>query len=82
VQQIGLEVISSPYLSDDSTSQWYMVADAADAPTIEVGFVNGEQEPMVEQEESFTSRGILYRVTHDWGTAAIGYRGAFRNPGA
>ena len=76
------DVVSSPYLDENSTTAWYAFADPANAPAFEVGFVNGQTTPMVETEESFDSRGIKYRVTHDYGVAARDYRPAYKNPGA
>lgn len=74
-------VLSSPHLDDISTSAWYALARPSRAPAIQVGFLNGRREPMVETEEAFESRGIKYRVTHDYGVAAIDYRPIYRNPG-
>jgi len=74
--------ITSPYLDEDSATAWYAFADPAQAPAFEVGFVDGQTTPMVETEESFDSRGIKYRVTHDYGVAARDYRPAYKNPGA
>lgn len=74
-------LLSSPYLDEVSAAAWYAFADPAQAPAIEVGFVGGQTTPMVEMEEMFTSRGIAYRVTHDYGVAGRDYRPAYKNPG-
>ena len=74
-------LLSSPYLDEVSAAAWYAFADPGMAPMMEVGFVGGRRSPMVETEEAFTSRGIKYRVTHDYGVAARDYRPAYKNPG-
>ena len=74
-----VDVVETPRLSGNG---WYIFAAPGDIPAIEVGFLNGQTEPSVELEESFDSRGVKYRVTFDYGTAAVEYRSAYRNPGA
>lgn len=61
---------------------WYVFADPATAPVIEVVFLNGQQEPQVDMQEDFNSAGIKYRVQYPHGVGAIGWRGAVKNPGA
>lgn len=72
-------LVSSPRLTGNA---WYVFADPADEPVIEVAFLNGEQEPMISTEEAFNSAGVKYRVMFDYGVAAIGWRGMVKNAGA
>lgn len=74
-------VLSSPVLDDISSSQWYTLSRPAIAPAFAVGFLNGQREPQVDMEDAFESRGIRYRVTHDYGVAAVDYRAIVRNDG-
>jgi len=74
-------LLSSPYLDEASAAAWYAFASPAQAPALEVGFVNGQRTPVVETEGAFDSRGIKYRVTHDYGVAERDYRPAYKNPG-
>lgn len=62
-------------------TRYYLFANPADAPVIEVAFLNGEQEPMIVMEESFSSRGARWRATLDFGVAPIDFRGAVTNAG-
>ena len=92
------EVCVSPYLNNanikkqggssmanTSASSWYLWSDPADglAP-IRVGFLNGRQEPIVEQEDmSFEKLGIQMRSYFDFGVAFSGDKqGSFKMAGA
>lgn len=72
-------VVDTPRLSGNA---WYMLANPSLEPVLEVGFLDGNQLPTIVAEDSFRSNGRDWRVSHDYGTAAIGYRGALKNPGA
>jgi hypothetical protein len=75
-------IVSSPYVDEIDADAWYALARPARAAAFQVGFVGGNRNPMVETEEAFSSRGIQYRVTHDYGVAAVDYRPIYKNPGA
>lgn len=74
-----VRVVETPRLTG---TQWYLFANAMQAPAIEVAFLNGVTEPSVSTEESFSSRGISYRITYDYGVGSVGYRSAYKNAGA
>jgi hypothetical protein len=59
-----------------------MFAEANEAPVIEVAFLNGEQSPFLDSMEGFGVDGMQWKVRLDYGTAAIDYRGAYKNGGA
>jgi hypothetical protein len=71
-------IISTPRL----TNPWYLFADPMEAPAIEVAFLDGEQDPAVDQFDRRNPDGISLLVRHDYGVACIDWRGAYRNPGA
>lgn len=73
------DIVDSPRLSG---TQWYAFADPADAPVIEVAFLDGNDTPYLELENGFDVDGARWKVRLDFGTAAIDYRGAVRGPGA
>lgn len=73
------DVVDSPRISGN---EWYTFADPNDAPVIEVGFLDGNQEPYLEMKEGFSQDGVMYKVRLDYGVAAIGYEGAYKNAGA
>jgi len=61
---------------------WYGFANPDVEPVFEVGFLDGVQEPQIASEEAFRSNGIAWRVIFDYGVAAVGFRGAWKNAGA
>ena len=78
VKTYGLEVISVPYWTD--ANNWFLVASPSDVPTIEVGFVNGEQPELFVADQPtvgsmFTNDKIVYKIRHIYGAAVLDYRG-------
>lgn len=76
VKGLFRDVVDTPRIAD---SKWYMFADPDEAPVIEVAFLDGIEEPFLDQEEGFTVDGARYKARLDFGIAAIDYRGALRN---
>jgi hypothetical protein len=75
-------VIVSPLLSD--ANDWYVFANVQEAPTVEVGFLQGQQEPeffLADQPAAaavFTSDKIRYKVRHEHEAVVIDFRGAYK----
>ena len=70
-------IVDSAYLTSSST--WWMCADPADLPTMEVGFLNGQRTPIVEQAEaSFDTLGIDVRGYFDFGVSKAESRACYR----
>jgi hypothetical protein len=65
------------------TNDWYLMADPSEIECIEVGFLNGRQEPELLVQDSpvmgtvFTNDAITYKVRHIYGAGWIDFRGAF-----
>jgi phage major head subunit gpT-like protein len=82
------EILTSPYLSNamftgNSSSAYYLLASPADLSTIEVAFLNGVQQPTVEQADlDFSLLGIQMRGYFDFGVAKVEPRGAVKMAGA
>jgi hypothetical protein len=72
------EIIDTPRISG---TEWYMFADANEATVIEVAFLNGEQEPYLENELGFDVDGMRWKVRLDYGVAAMDFKGAVKNAG-
>lgn len=73
------DVIDTPRLSGNA---YYMFADPSVEPVIEVNFLNGEQNPFMENENGFSVDGTQWKIRLDYGVGAIGFRGVVKNPGA
>ena len=67
----------------NSATAWYLLADPMDMPTMEVAFLDGKQEPTVEEAEAdFDTLGIQFRGYHDFGVSKYEYRGGVKSKGA
>lgn len=71
-------VIDTPRLS----TGWYLLANPMDAPVIEVVFLDGNQNPRIQQEESFRTKGLSWSVELPFGVGIVDYRGIYWNDGA
>ena len=65
-----------------SGTRRYLFADPMTAPVIEVAFLEGEQEPLMEVKDGWRVDGVEWKVRHDFGVAAIDFRGAVTDAGA
>lgn len=79
VQNMFRDIVGSTRLTGN---RWYVFADPAVAPTLQVAFLNGDQDPVIERQPGWTTDGLEYRVKLDYGVAAADWRHAFTNPGA
>ena len=79
VRDLVSTVVDTPRLSG---ARWYLLADPAIAPVIEVVFLEGEESPVIEAEEGFGFDGVRWRIRHDWGVGATDFRGGTTNAGA
>lgn len=79
VQGLVKDVIDTPRLGGTA---WYMFADKEIAPAIEVAFLNGIQEPFLDNELGWRVDGTEFKVRLDYGVGAVNYRSAYMNPGA
>lgn len=80
-------VVYSAYLANAllagySAKAWYLLADPADLPVIEVAFLNGQQTPTVERADAdFNVLGIQFRGYFDFGVGLQDYRGGVKLKG-
>lgn len=71
------DVVGSPRVA----APWYMFADPMEAPVLEVGFLDGNEDPYLEVKDNFTQDGATYKVRSDFAVGAVGWEGAYMNPG-
>lgn len=77
----------SRYLSNKqyegySSKAWYLLADPADLPVIEVALLNGQEAPTIETAEAdFSVLGIRCKGYHDFGVSKQDPRGGVKSKG-
>ncbi len=81
-----LTIVSDPLLDagspGSSETAWYLAAATNQVDTIEVAFLEGGEEPYLEQQDGFLSDGRQFKARHAVGSRAVDWRGVYKNPGA
>lgn len=83
VQSLNPKIIPVFYWTD--TNDWCLTARPIDIPSIEVGFLDGRQDPDVfvmdrpDEGSMFSNDAVNYKIRHIYGGAVIDYRGARKN---
>lgn len=72
------DIVDTPRMTG---TRRYLFADPQEAPVIEVAFLDGVQEPYLEQQDGFDVDGSRWKVRLDHGVGAIDFRGAVTNAG-
>ncbi|MCK5139004.1 MAG: hypothetical protein KAQ85_04105, partial [Thermodesulfovibrionia bacterium] len=73
------EVKQSPFLRGDENN-YYLSAKTSDVEGIEVGFLNGREEPEILVQDQptagnvFVYDNIRYKVRHEYGGAVVDFR--------
>lgn len=75
----NLKVVSSPYVTG---TNWFLFADPNTAEAFEVAFLDGQQEPFIDEEIEFMTDAMNMKVRLDYGVAAIDWKPAYKNNGA
>jgi hypothetical protein len=73
------EIVGTPRRTG---TPWFLFANPSELPVIEVGFVQGQREPVLMMEESFRQYGVAWRVVYDYGVGAVNWLGCYRSTGA
>lgn len=61
---------------------WYLWADPAVAPCFVYGYLEGFEGPRLSTKDHWTVQGLGVKLEHDFGVAAIDFRGGYKNNGA
>jgi len=78
-----METISVPIWSD--ANNWFLMADPADIVCIEIGFLDGKEEPEIFIQDMpnvgsmFSHDKLTYKIRHIYGGVNTDYRGADGN---
>lgn len=76
------KIVSVWYWTD--ANDWCASADPADIPSIEIGFLDGSEEPEMFVQDGptsgslFTNDTVTYKIRHIYGGAATDYRGLYK----
>lgn len=79
VQALSLAVMPVPYWTD--ANDWSISADPMDIPGIEIGFVDGAEEPALFVQDMpnvgsmFSNDKLTYKIRHEYGGQVKEYRG-------
>ena len=83
VESLQMNVIPVWYWTD--ANDWAVTADPNDIPIIELGFMDGNEEPELFMQDNptqgslFSNDQIKYKIRHVYGGAVLDYRGAQKN---
>lgn len=83
LQNLDVEVVPIWYWTD--ASDWCVMADQDAAPTIELGFLDGNEEPEIFIQDKPTSGSMFsndrttFKIRHIYGGAVIDYRGIYKS---
>lgn len=73
------DIIDTPRLTGP---RFYSFADFKLRPVVDIAFLDGIQEPYLEQQQGFDSDTLRWKVRFDYGVNAVGYQGAVTSKGA
>lgn len=82
VNSLSLTVLPIWYWTD--ANDWALSADPMDIPTVEIGFLDGQQEPELFVQDNptvgslFTADKITYKLRHIYGGAVMDFRGMYK----
>lgn len=73
--------LASPFLDLSDATRRYLLADPNQYDTIEVAFLDGVQEPYMEEVDQTDADGRIYKVRMDVGAGVLDWRGLLTNAG-
>lgn len=80
-----MQYVKVPYYSAQAT--WFSVADPSECPTIEVGFLDGKQDPEFFTQSDPTSGSVFsadrfeIKIRHVYHGTVLDHRGMYRGVG-
>jgi phage major head subunit gpT-like protein len=80
----GLNPVIIPYWAATSSTAWFLAADPARTPGIEIGFYQGKEDPelFVQTDQTvgsmFNADKLTFKLRHIYGGTVIDHRGLYR----
>jgi hypothetical protein len=78
VNGLFADIVDTPRISG---TRRYLFADANVAPVLEVAFLDGQREPVLETQDGWRQDGTEMKVRLDYAVGGVGYHGAVTNAG-
>jgi len=82
VQNIVEDIVAEARLDAVSSTAWYLAADQAQTDTVEVLYLNGVKEPVIEEFTQPNVDGVIYKIRIDYGVKAFAWEGLQKQVGA
>lgn len=82
VNQQTVDIVAVPYWSD--ATDWAAMADPRECPTIEIGFLDGQEDPDLFVQDSptvgslFSDDEISYKIRHIYNGTVHNFRGGYK----
>lgn len=76
------KVITDARLDAASATTWYLAGSPTQYDTIEVSYLNGAAQPVLEQREGWNVDGVEFKVRHDAGVNLLDYIAFYCGVGA
>jgi len=77
----SLEIVVDARLDNHSTTSWYLLANPTMYDVIEVGYLDGNSNPYLEQQQGWEVDGVEFKVRIDAAAKALEWRTLYKNPG-
>lgn len=82
VQNIVEDIVAEARLDANSSTAWYLAADQAQTDTVEVLYLNGVREPVIEEFTQPNVDGVIYKIRLDYGVKGFAWEGLQKQAGA
>ncbi|WP_284152042.1 hypothetical protein [Desulfofustis limnaeus] len=76
-----LTPIADPRLDAADPKAWYLAAHPNQVALIEVAYLEGEEQPYIEEEIDFDSDALKIKVRHDFGAGLVDHVAGYKNGG-
>jgi hypothetical protein len=76
-----LTPVSDPRLDANSATAWYLLAHPNQVALIEIAYLEGEEQPYIEEEVDFDSDALKIKVRHDFGAGVVDHVAGYKNAG-
>jgi len=74
----GMATVIADARLDGSPTQWYLAADPNTTDTIEVAYLNGNETPMIDQQDGWKVDGVEFKVRIDASVKPLDFRGLYK----